>query len=89
MTAPLPFSLPITYGTVSGSPISGYTNAATWNKVYVTLTRAYVRDPPADYPDPNPGNPDPRPRRPIGRSTRKRFRAGPGSSSSPTKPPPS
>src|SRR5271154_1664191 len=64
MTAPLPFSLPITYGTVSGSPISGFTNAGTWNLVYVTLSAAYVRNPPGEYPNPNPGNTDPSPSNP-------------------------
>jgi hypothetical protein len=56
MTAP--FSLPITYGTVSGSPIAGNVNAGTWSKVFVTLSADYVRSPPGGYPDPNPGNPD-------------------------------
>ena len=50
MTAP--FSLPITYGTVNGSPISGYANAGTWGLVYVTLSANYARNPPGDYPVP-------------------------------------
>jgi hypothetical protein len=50
MTAP--FSLPITYGTVSGSPIAGYANAGTWQLVYVTLSANYARKPPGDYPVP-------------------------------------
>ncbi len=49
---PAPFSLPITYGAVGGSPISGYANAGTWRLVYVTLNANYARKPPGDYPVP-------------------------------------
>jgi hypothetical protein len=50
MTAP--FSLPIVYGTVSGSPIAGFVNAGTWQLVYVTLSANYARNPPGGYPVP-------------------------------------
>ena len=50
MTAPPPFSLPITYGAVGNSPIAGYTNAAAWDLIFVTLSADYARDPPAGYP---------------------------------------
>jgi hypothetical protein len=56
MTAP--DSLPITYGTVSGTPIVGDVNVGTLTaqRVYVTIGgTAYVRAPPGGYPDPNPG----------------------------------
>ncbi len=52
MTAPPPFSLPITYGAVGDSPIAGYTNAAAWDLIFVTLSADYARDPPAGYPTP-------------------------------------
>ena len=52
MTAPLPSSLPITYGMVGATPIAGYANAGTWQLVYVTLPANYARNPPAGYPVP-------------------------------------
>jgi hypothetical protein len=50
-------TLPVTYGTVNGSAITGQVNAATLDatKVHVTLSQNYVRNPPAGYPDANPG----------------------------------
>ena len=49
--------LPVTYGTVSGSPITGNVNSATLASLrFVTLGGAnYVRAVPAGYGDPNPG----------------------------------
>jgi hypothetical protein len=55
MTAPS--SLPATWGTVGGTSITGYTNAATWGLVFVTLSGPYIRNPPPGYPiPPYPGN---------------------------------
>ncbi len=56
MTAP--DSLPITYGTVGGTPITGQVNVGTLTaqRVEVTLgATGYARNPPGGYPDPNPG----------------------------------
>jgi hypothetical protein len=47
-----PSSLATTYGSVGGSPIAGFTSAASWSLVFVTLSANYARDPPAGYPVP-------------------------------------
>ena len=44
-------TLPITYGTVSGSPITGNVNSATLaSKVFITLSANYARAVPPGYP---------------------------------------
>jgi hypothetical protein len=49
-------TLPVTYGTVGATPITGNVNSATLGaKRFVTLSASYARHTPAGYPDPNAG----------------------------------
>jgi hypothetical protein len=49
-------TLPVTYGTVGATPITGNVNSATLGaKRFVTLSASYARHVPPGYPNPNEG----------------------------------
>ena len=47
-----PSSLPIAWGTVGAAPIAGFVNPSSWGLRFVTLSAAYMRNPPPGHPRP-------------------------------------